>query len=296
MRPGLGAVGGDLELLEAKIRPGVPADELEERRHLRLEGQLGHLGPRRGIRLHDAIGPGQHELPLGLLRRGPRDDHQVGPLRTSREGDVEVLRIGVRRGEEAASPVDPDPLQVAVVGAASLAVQNASLARDLDRVVARVEHHEWLAGRHELVGRTPADAPVAADDEVILDVVDRAHPLLVPSRVARNLARDRLCSTRGRIPEDSHAAEGEQDRQVLGALAARRGVEPGERHGDRRAVEGVVPLLVQDVVEADRPDREQERAETSHDRHALIGRSRHCRPTLHAALDGDSFRPSQAPS
>ena len=66
VRPASRAVGRDLDLLEAKIRPGVPADELEERRHLRLERQLRHLGSRRGIRLHDAVGAGQHELPLRL--------------------------------------------------------------------------------------------------------------------------------------------------------------------------------------------------------------------------------------
>jgi hypothetical protein len=222
----------------------VPADELEERGHLRLECELGHLGSGGSVGLHDAVGAREHELPLGLPRRGARNDHQVGSLRTRRKRDVEVLRIRVRRREQPACPLDPDALKVAVVGAASLAVEDAALLRHVDRVVTRVEHDERLPGGLELLGRTATHAAVAADDEVIFDVLDRAHPLLVPSRVARNLARDRLGGPRCRIPEDSHAAHGEQDGQVLRPWAAGRGVEARERHRDRRAVEGVVPLLV----------------------------------------------------
>ena len=72
-------------------------------------------------------------------------------------------------GEDAVRfALSADPLQVTVVRAASAPVEHAALLRDLDRILAGVEHHERLAGGRELLRRPPADAPVAADDEVVM--------------------------------------------------------------------------------------------------------------------------------
>ncbi len=167
--------------------PRVRGDELEKRRDLRLQGQLRHLRPRRGVRLHDSVGACEHELALGLARGGARDDHQVRPLSARRERDVEILGIGVGRGEQPARAGDPDPFEALVVRAASLAEEHTVLPSELDRLVARVEHDVSLPGGLELLRRPAPDAPVAADDEVILDRVDHASPFLVLPGVARDL-------------------------------------------------------------------------------------------------------------
>jgi hypothetical protein len=74
-----------------------------------------------------------------------------------------------------------------------------------DRVRAEVQYDEWLAGDLELLGRATADPAVAADDEVVFEPVDHAHPPPRHSCLARHLVRDRVEGAGNEIAKDSHA-------------------------------------------------------------------------------------------
>ena len=83
VRPACGYSRRDLDLLEAQVGAAVRGDDLEERRHLRLERELRHLDAGGRVRPHDAVGAGERELALGLGVGGARDDRQVGPPRSA---------------------------------------------------------------------------------------------------------------------------------------------------------------------------------------------------------------------
>src|SRR5207302_7882306 len=114
------------------------------------------------------------------------------PRRARGERDVEVVGVGVRRRDEAARPLEPGLREVLVLDAIPLDEERARLTRRLDRVLAEVEDDERHAVRPELLRHAAADAAVAADDEVVLQSLDRPLPPSLGERAGDGVARDGL--------------------------------------------------------------------------------------------------------
>ena len=102
----------------------------------------------------DAISARELQLALRVLVGGARDDDQVRASGARRERNVEVVGIGVGRGDEPDGVLQPGLAQVLVLGAVALDEELVLLAREGDRVVVEVEHDIAHARGTELeIGR-----------------------------------------------------------------------------------------------------------------------------------------------
>ena len=103
---GLPGAAPHLDLLDRQVA-ARRRDDVEERRHLRLDQQVRHHAAGDRVRRHDAVGARESDLFLGLLVGRARDDDDVRPLRLDRERDVEVRRVVVGRSDEPARVLEP---------------------------------------------------------------------------------------------------------------------------------------------------------------------------------------------
>jgi hypothetical protein len=148
--------------------------------------------------------------------------------------------------------------QVLVVRRVALDEQRLILLRRRDRVLVEVEHDVGNAVRAELLADSLPDAPVAADDEVVVQVLDRPLLPALGQRAREDAAGDRLEDNGTCVRDEGHAGDDEYERDDPRAVVARNRVQPGERDRDHRAVEGLEPGLVQGLPEGDRPDDERD--------------------------------------
>ena len=97
----------DLELLDREGELAVRQRAVDEVGDPRARGQLRDLMARAGVRGDRAVRARLQQLGLGAIEVGPGHDEQVGRHRPRREGDVDVERVGVDRGDEAPGVLDP---------------------------------------------------------------------------------------------------------------------------------------------------------------------------------------------
>jgi hypothetical protein len=110
----------------------------------------------------------------------------------------------------------------------------------------------------ELDRRPPADAPVAADDVVVAQPLDRPPPPSFRQRAGENAAGNPFDENRGDVGKDSQSREDEEDRHRPRRVGSRDRVQSGQRGRHDRPVERLQPALVQRRVEGDRPGREDQ--------------------------------------
>ena len=144
------------------------------------------MRPGRGVRHDDAIGARELQLLLRVGVGSARDDLDVRPHGARRQSHVEVVGVVVGGDDDAARALDAGLLQVLVFGRVTEDQQLVVLLRGIDRFLAVVEHDERHARGAKLVGHLTADAAVAADDEVVAQVLDRS----LPSPFRQNTGQD----------------------------------------------------------------------------------------------------------
>ena len=201
-----------LDLRELEIRPGRSRHDVEKRGHLRLEHEVRHHASRGRVREHHPVGASEHELPLRVRAGGARDDREVGTRGARREHDVEVVGVGVRGGDEPSRPLEPCTPQVLVARRVALDHQRAVLVRCGERVLMNVEREVRDVRRPKLVGDLPAHTAVAADDEVVAQLLDPPLPPPFRQRPRDDAAGDRLDDNGPRVADDRQAGEDEKDR------------------------------------------------------------------------------------
>src|SRR6266511_342003 len=245
-----------LDFLEHEVVAFRRRHDVEKSGYLRLEHEVRHHAPRGRVGSDDAVRARELQLLLGILVACARDDRELGPLRAGGERDVEVVGVGVGRGNEAARAFKPGFRQVLVLGAVALDEEVTRLGRRGKRVVTEVEHDVGDAGGAKLLPDPPPHAAVAADDEVVTQPFDRLPPPALSDRSREDPAGDRLDDGSADVRKDSHAAQHDRDGPEPAACALRRRVESVQRCGDDRTVERVEPALAEDELETERSDRE----------------------------------------
>ena len=221
-----------LDLGELEVGPGRSGHGVEERGHLRLEHEVRHHLSRRGVREHNPVGAGEGQLPLGVRAGGASDDRQVGTRRARREDDVEVVHVGVGSGHEPLRAFEPGFTEVFVVSHVALDEKHPIVICGRHRVLVEVEHHVGNIGRAELLAHATPHAAVPADDEVVVQVLDRPLPPPFGQRARDDAAGDRLEDNCTRVGDDRHPSDDEDERDDPRAVVARDRVQPGERDGD----------------------------------------------------------------
>ena len=231
----------DFDLGELQVRPDGGGHRVEERGHLRPQHEIRHHLPGRRIRKNNAVSPREHELSLGIGVRRASDDREIRPGRAGGENDVEVGDIGVGRGDQPASALDTRALQVVVAGRIAGHEQIATRLRRRDRRIALVEHDVRGVGLPELLGHAAAHAAVAADDVVVVQLVDRLPPPPVDERAREHASRHRLDDNGTGVRDNRQPREQEDDRQGARRVVGRNRVEAREGDRDHRPVEGLEP-------------------------------------------------------
>ena len=144
--------------------------------------------------------------------RRSRNDRQIGARRASREDDVEVVGVRVGSSHEPTRALEARLAKVLVPRRVSLEQQHAVVACCLDCLLMEVEHEERHSGRPELLRDSSADAAVAADDEVVVQLLDRPLPPSFRQRARNDAAGDRLDDNGTRVSDDRDAHRDEHDR------------------------------------------------------------------------------------
>ena len=150
-------------------------------------------------------------------------------------------------------------MQVLVPRRVALDNERTVLVRRCDGVLVEVEHQVRDVRCPELVGDAPADTAVAADDEVVAQLVDRPLPPPFCKRTRDDTAGNRLDDNRTRVADDRQAGGNEDDRCGSRAVVGGNRVQPGQGHGDDGAIERLEPRLVQGLPEGDRPAEQRGR-------------------------------------
>jgi hypothetical protein len=97
--PASGEGGQHLHLVQAELQAPVVHDHVEEVGHVRLEGQGRHPGPARVLRVDHPVGAGLDQLGHRRPAGGPRHDEQARRHRPRGQGDIQVVGVGVQRGD-----------------------------------------------------------------------------------------------------------------------------------------------------------------------------------------------------
>ena len=108
--------GSDLDFLDSVIESLVVHDDVEELGHVRLQRKRRHPPPADQLRIDGPVGAGPQQFGLRLLRAGTGDDDEIGSQRSTGQGHVNVVRIGVQRRDQRMGMPDASGLQDAVVG------------------------------------------------------------------------------------------------------------------------------------------------------------------------------------
>jgi hypothetical protein len=169
-----------------------------------------------------------------------------------------VVRVRDGRRDEPGRTLEPGRSEIVVFSAVPVDVEDAGVLGGLDRVGIEIEHDEGHAGLSELAADLASNTAVAADDVVIFQVLDRSAPLALGPRAGQHAAGDHLHDRTRDVQEDCHAREQEDHREDLRPSSSRRACEPGQRHGDDRAIERSDPPFAEGVVEDDGPDPEHQ--------------------------------------
>ena len=90
-----------------------------------MQGKAGHLRAAGLVGRDHAVGAGALELLLRALDRRARDDRDVVAQLTCRQGDEDVLRVGVRAGDDRPRPLDARRVQDGIVGGVAFDVAHA---------------------------------------------------------------------------------------------------------------------------------------------------------------------------
>ena len=152
-----------------------------------------------------------------------------GRCAARRQRDVEVVGVVVGGDDEAACAVEtrasrgPRPRSPFPSIRRSPCSFAAATASSLE-----VEHDVGDAGMPELLGHAPADAAVAADDEVVVHAFDRSLPPPLGQRAREHAARYGLDDNGARVADDrQRRASTSDDRERARRVARWHGVEPG---------------------------------------------------------------------
>ena len=121
------------------------------------------------------LGAGLGEQRLRRLHPGTGDDEEVGPERPGREGDVDVVGVGVEGDHQRAGALDAGSAQHVLVGRVTLD-DEAGNGAGTDGVA--VDHdHRAPTGADEGVVDDATDPAPAAHDDVVLQGIDvTLHP------------------------------------------------------------------------------------------------------------------------
>ena len=112
----------------------------------------------------------------------------------------------------------PGAREILVLGRVALDQEVAVLLRGRDRVLAEVEDDVRHAGSAELLGDLAADAAVPADDEVVVQALDRPLPPSFGQDAGEDAAGDRLDDNGTGVGDDRQPGEHEHDRDDAGAV------------------------------------------------------------------------------
>ena len=134
----------------------------------------------------------------------------------------------------------------------------AVLTGGVQRLLVVVEDDVRAPDGLELRGNASSHAPEAADDRVVVQVVDRASQLPLRVGLRDRSVRDEVDDRARQVEEDCHASQQQEDREELRTRSGRLAVEPCERRRDDRAVEGRDPPLAENRLKAGRPDDEDQ--------------------------------------
>ncbi len=206
--PAAAHVGAYLDLGHVEIGAGGGRHGVEERGHLRLEHEVRHRAPGGRVRQHDAIGAGEHQLLLGVLVGGARDDLQVGPRGARRKRRCRGCRRRSRRRRRAPAR-DRGPRVRRFSSSGGVALDSAGRRRSFAAATASswkssTRYGTSAAGTPR---RRAADAAVAADDEVVVQLFDRPLPPAFCQRAREDAAGDRLDDNRTGVGDDRQTGQ-----------------------------------------------------------------------------------------
>ena len=154
-----------------------------------------------GVRREYGVGAGAPHFLFGALLGGARGDVDLRIEALGGEQDEEVIGVGGEGGDQAAGALDADLAQGLVAGGIGGHGQHAGEHGAFGAFGVDIDHDEGHAGVLQFGGGAAAHASVAADDVVILQLVD--HAFIPP--LADGVAEFELDDGLG------HGADGDED-------------------------------------------------------------------------------------
>ena len=155
--------GSDLHFLDSVIESLVVHDDIKELGHVRLQRKRRHPPPADQLRIDGPVGAGPQQFGLRLLRAGTGDDDEIGSQRSTGQGHVNVVRIGVQRCDQRMGTPDAGGFQDAVVGDIA---QQRWIVDTLQAGGVSVDDDDLLPERVEIQHAGPTNAAPSADDEM----------------------------------------------------------------------------------------------------------------------------------
>ena len=151
-----------------RVARGV--DELDDHG---VEGGEGHLLACDGVGGEkDVVGAGAEHAGLAVGKAGAGDYEEVRPEGLGGEDDEGVAGVGVGGGEEDAGALDAGFFEDGVAGGIAWEEEVAAEAAALDGFGVGLDDDEGEVAVGELAGDLLSDATEAAEDVVVLEVLD----------------------------------------------------------------------------------------------------------------------------
>ncbi len=164
---------------------------------------------------HDAVGAGLNELALRGGRFAARDDRQTAVQAARAERNEDVGRVIRQDCRQRPRPRNPGAAKNVLVRGVALQAQETQIARGGHAAVAALDDHEVGLSRLKLARQHLADAAVAANDDVIGEVLDFLLHAAGPKKLLELAGGDELNERAGQ--EDHARAAGDDQRDGDGA-------------------------------------------------------------------------------
>ncbi len=199
---------------------------------------------------HDAIGAGLHQLALRGRRLAAGDDEQIAVEAAGAEGDEDVGGVVGQHGDHGAGALDAGLQQVGFLGGVTKVAEIAAAGGFGAASLAGFDDDEGHAGAVEGTGELAADAAEAADQDVVLELVDATGHAAVAQDVGELGGGYELHQGAGH--EDHAGAAEDDDADGDGAKLGRGDrtdfVEADGEDGEDDHVERVAPVPAADGV------------------------------------------------